>query len=208
MIYLIFTASIINKDRHSINKNDNLRTTVYMNSIKNTLSLLPPNIIPIVVENNGKRETELDNLGIKVCYTNNNDTTYWHKGVNELLDIKHVINECNIQDDDIVIKITGRYHLLNNNFINIIINNINNYDAFVKFFNICTKKYETYDSVLGLFAVRCKILKSLDYNNIKESPELQFAKHVRNNIDISRIKEIDVLNLRCIHVNHSEFLDV
>jgi hypothetical protein len=208
MIYLIFTASIINKDRNSINKNDNLRSMTYINSIKKTLSFLPSNIVPIIVENNGKRETELDSLGIKVCYTNNNDNMYWHKGVNELLDIQHVINEYNINDEDIIIKITGRYHLLNNNFINLIINNINDYDAFVKFFNICTQKYEKYDSVLGLFAVRCKILKSLNYNNITESPEVQFSKHIRNNIHISRIKEIDTLYLRCVHVNHSEFLDI
>ena len=67
---------------------------------------------PIIVENNGLRETYLDELSCDVVYTTNNVSNFAHKGVNELLDIKEVINKYNIQDDDIVIKLTGRYKLL------------------------------------------------------------------------------------------------
>jgi len=103
---------------------------------------------------------------------------YKHKGENELLDIKEVINQYNIKDEDIIIKLTGRYKLLNLNFINFVKNNINDYDAFVKFFNVCTKKYMFNDCVLGLFAVKCKYLKEFKYNFFK-SPECEFADYIR-----------------------------
>ena len=47
--------------------------------------------------------------------------------------------------------------MLNLNFINLVKNNINT-EAFVKFFNICTKQYMFDDCVLGLFAIKCKYL--------------------------------------------------
>jgi len=67
------------------------------------------NIKPIIVENNGLRKTFLDDLNCDICYTNNNFIDYKHKGENELLDIKEVINQYNIKDDNTIIKITGRY---------------------------------------------------------------------------------------------------
>jgi hypothetical protein len=140
------------------------------------------------------RETYLDGLSCDIVYTNNNVSSFSHKGVNELLDIKEVINKYNIQDDDIVIKLTGRYKILNLTFIELVKNNIDVYDAFVKFFNVCTRRYMFDDCVLGLFAIKCKYLNNFEYKCAK-SPECEFADHVRQNVN--KIMEITDLKLEC-----------
>jgi len=164
-------------------------------------------IIPIIVENNGERKTFLDNLKCEVCYTNNNIIDCPHKGGNELLDIKEVINRYNIKDDDIIIKLTGRYNLLNSNFINMVKNANNNYDAFVKFFNVSTREYVFNDCVLGLFAVKCKYLKKFEYNFFR-SPECEFAEYIRNYINEQKLKEVEQLYLECCFAGDLSILHV
>ncbi len=204
MIYLIITTSINNKNG---NKNLLHRKERYIDSIKNILTLLKNDlsIKSIIVENNGTRPTYLDNLQCDIVYTNNNKLQFSHKGVNELLDIKEVINQYKIKDDDIIIKLTGRYKILDLMFINIVKNNIDIYDAFIKFFNVCTLKYMTNDCVLGLFAIKSKYLKKFKYNCIK-SPECEFADFVRQNI--TNIMEINNLNLECCFADNLSILNV
>ena len=132
---------------------------------------------------------------------------YNHKGVNELLDIKEVINQYNIKDEDIIIKLTGRYKLLNLNFINFVKHNINDYDAFVKFYNVCTKQYMFDDCVLGLFAVKCKYLKEFKYTFLK-SAECEFADYIRKNVDKNKIKEVRRLDLECCFADDLRILVV
>jgi hypothetical protein len=129
-----------------------------------------------------------------------------HKGVNELLDIKEVINKYNINDDDIIIKLTGRYKVLNSSFINLVKNNLDKYDAFVKFFNVCTLQYLSDNCVLGLFAIKCKHLKIFEYNCIR-CPECEFAEYVRKNIT-EKLMEIDNLNLECCFADNLRLLNV
>ncbi len=195
MIYIIITTSIINKFGR---QNDINRENRYIECIQQLLEFIKDDIYikPIIIENNGIRKTFLNDMNCEVFYTNNNEIKYYHKGQNELLDIKNVIHEYNIQDDDIIIKLTGRYKLLNLNFINLVKNNYNNYEAFVKFFNVCTLKYMNDDCVLGLFAIKCKYLKDFNYTFIK-SPECEFAEYLRKYIDRNKIMEIERLNLEC-----------
>ena len=209
-MYLIITTSINNKlgvitELTKINRNNR-----YNECINQLLELikLDTNIKPIIVENNGLRNTYLNNFNCDVIYTDNNLYTFIHKGYNELLDIKEVINKYNINDDDIIIKITGRYKLLNIDFINIIKNN--NKDAYIKFFNVCTKEFMYNDCVLGLFAIKCKYLKIFNYNNLNnKSPEVEFAEYIRSNIDKNNILEIENLNLEyCLYLDESNLLIV
>jgi len=204
MIYLIITTSINNKIGII---NEIQRKNRYIECINHLLKLNKndSNIKPIIVENNGLRSTFLDEFNCDICYTENNFTNYHHKGENELLDIKKIIHIYNIKDDDIIIKITGRYKLLNLNFINLI--KSYNYDVFIKFFNVCTKKYIYDDCVLGLFAIKCKYLKEFKYNFVK-SPECEFADYIRKNIDNKKIKEIFELNLECCFADNLNFLIV
>jgi hypothetical protein len=204
MIYIIITTSIHNKKGV---QNNIHRQNRYIESIKYLLQLINNdlNIKPIIVENNGVRQTFLDDLKCDICYTNNNMIDYNHKGENELLDIKEVINHYNIKDEDIIIKLTGRYKLLNLNFINLVKNN--DCDAFVKFFNVCTKKYVFNDCVLGLFAIKCKYLKEFKYNFLK-SPECEFADYIRKNIDKNKLMEVSKLDLECCFAGNLSILVV
>jgi len=206
MIYIIISTSINNKNGI---KNNIHRQNRYIESIQQLLQLIDndSNIKPIIVENNGLRKTYLDILNCDICYTNNNKIKAPHKGHNELLDIKEVIHNYNIHDDDLIIKLTGRYKLLNAKFINLVKNNINNYDAFVKFFNVSTKKYMFDDCVLGLFAIKCKYLKEFNYNFIK-SAEVEFATYTRNKINKDKLMEIQQLDLECCFADDFRILTV
>ena len=195
MIYLIITTSINNKI--GVN-NFNHRKQRYTDSINSVLSFVKddPTIKVVIVENNGQRKTYLDDFGCDVVYTNNNTQQFPHKGVNELLDIKEVGRQYNIQNDDYIIKLTGRYRLLNCSFIDQVKRGANAKEAFVKFFNVCTLQYMFDDCVLGLFAVKAKYLKMFGYSCVR-SPECEFADHVRKRVEPSNVAEIQDLGLEC-----------
>jgi hypothetical protein len=132
MIYLIITTSIID-NAYSLKQDPNVRKDHYIDSIRCTLNNLPASITPIIVENNGERQTFLDELGIRVIYTTNNKTHEAHKGVNELMDIHDVIDKLKLSDQDTVIKLTGRYKVLNDTFFKLVLGNPE-YDCIIKFF--------------------------------------------------------------------------
>ena len=72
MIYLIITTCI--KNKHGI-LNDDSRKMRYIDCIQQILSLLQKEnypIIPIIVENNGLRQTYLDVFDCDILYTNHN----------------------------------------------------------------------------------------------------------------------------------------
>ena len=210
MIYLIITTSINNRyGAQQVNE----RKERYLYAIKETLKQLPQEITPIIVENNGKRETYLDNFyhgigNVTVLYTENNKLPFKSKGANELLDIKEVIEKCNIKDDDIVIKLTGRYRALSPKFFKDVIENEDIYDAFVKFFGTCSLKFEEYDCILGYYAVRAKYIKLYNHYSIDnyKSAEIAFARYVR--LSGARLKEIETLDVECCFAEDLRILDV
>jgi hypothetical protein len=113
MIYFIITTSLIKQDYE-------IRKQQYINGIT-TLKTLTKNINCklCIVENNGQRKTFLDDFGIDVLYTNNNEIKTNNKGIKELKDVWDCTNHFNIQDNDFIVKITGRYILQENNeFLN------------------------------------------------------------------------------------------
>ena len=211
MIYLIITTSINN--RYGAQQAVNERKDRYLYAINSTLQILPQEITPIIVENNGKRETYLDNFYhgvnmVQVVYTENNKQAFKSKGTNELLDIKEVINKCNIKDDDLVIKLTGRYRFLSPKLFKDVIENENIYDAFVKFFGTCSLKFEQYDCILGCYAMRAKYIKLFNHYSIDNynSAEIAFARYVR--FSGARLKEIETLNVECCFAEDNRILIV
>lgn len=218
MIYLIITTSINNRyETNTIEINEkNNRKERYLYAIKETLNVLPQEIMPIIVENNGKRDTYLDNFYIavrgetpvKVLYTENNTQQFKSKGTNELLDIKEVIEKCNIQDNDIIIKLTGRYRALSPKFFKDVITNEHEYDAFVKFFGTCSLKFELYDCILGCYAMRAKYIKLWNHYSIDnyKSAEIAFAKYTR--FSGARLKEIETLDVECCFAEDNRILNV
>ena len=208
MIYLIVTTSINNKYGNITELTKIRRNNRYIECITQLLELIKndDNIKLIIVENCGIRHTFLNDFNCDIVYTNNNSYSYNHKGFNELLDIKNVIDKYNISDDDMIIKLTGRYKLLNIDFIDLIKNN--NKDAYIKFFNVCTNEFMLNDSILGLYAIKSKYIKNFNYNGLK-SPEVEFAEYVRENIDTNNLMEIKNLNLEyCLYNDETNLLIV
>jgi hypothetical protein len=199
MIYLIITTSINNRFG---TQNINERKERYLFAITETLKILPNSITPIIVENNGKRETYLDKFYhcgklVQVCYTKNNKQQFKSKGANELMDIKEVIKRYNIKDDDFIIKLTGRYRAISSKFFQEVIESQNEYDALVKFFGTCSLKFEQYDCILGCYAIRSKFIKLISEHSIDnyKSAEIAFARYVR--FCGARLKEIQQLDVEC-----------
>ena len=85
--------------------------------------------------------------------------------------------------------------------------NQNNYNAFLKFFNVCTLKFLKDDCVLGLFAVKCKYLQNFLYKG-RRSPECEFAEHIRKEVDSEKIMEIDQLHLECCFADDLRILRI
>jgi len=201
MYYLIITASINNKINGGTDTQK--RQDRYLFAIAETLKTLPSEITPIIVENNGCHPTYLDHFihdgkSVQVIYTNNNQIHFKHKGANELLDIKEVISRVGIKDDDIIFKLTGRYRVVTCDFFDYVMKNSMEFDAFMKFFNCATCQFNSYDCVLGFYAVRCLYLKLWNHLSIDKykSAEGAFARYIR--FSGARIKEIDTLNLECV----------
>jgi hypothetical protein len=211
MIYLIITTSINNRFG---SQDATERKERYLYAIGETLKVLPHEIKPIIVENNGSRDTYLDNFyhhhrqHVKVFYTENNRQQFKSKGVNEILDIKEVIEKYGIEDDDIIIKLTGRYRALSSKFFKYIIENEHNFDAFVKFFGTCSLKFETYDCILGCYALRAKFFKLYNHFTIDnyKSAEIAFAKYVK--FCGARLKEIEQLDIECSFSDDLRLLNV
>jgi hypothetical protein len=149
----------------------------------------------------------LDTLGIPVHYTKNNEIRGTHKGVNELEDLKSVIEAYTMKDDDMIIKLTGRYHPTDDTFFRTVLENPER-DAFVCFFNVCRLMFMEYDCVLGLFGLRCKLLKEFSYSSdYKESPEVEFARYTKA-LPYDSLLQVKKLGLRCCFADNLRILDV
>ena len=209
MIYLIFTTCIrdkLNPIIPEIGVTQEYRDNTYKNAIRKTLSFLPYFIKPIIVENNGKRATFMDDFQIPVIYTESNKHNYQHKGVNELQDIKTVIEQFKIKDDDIIIKVTGRYYPLNDSFFRIVLDKLGTYEAVIKAYSVSDQKFTDDDVVLGLFAIKCKHLKRFEYKDFTKSPEVEFARFLKT--IQGTILKVETLHLRCLFANSLLQLDV
>jgi hypothetical protein len=211
MIYLILTTSIVNRIESSENREE--REKQYIDSISHTLSLLPNSIKPIIVENNGKRSTYLDHfqhnyIVVPVLYTNNNDKIFKNKGVNEILDIKDVIKEFGIKEDDMIIKLTGRYKVISPLFFEKVIKYEKEKDAFIKFFSSESLSYKENDCILGMYAMRCLYFQLFNekWLNNYDCPEEAFAKYIR--YSILHIDEIKQLDLECVFSQNKRILNV
>ena len=209
MIYLILTASLTT-NRFTMNVN---REQEYVSAIMETLSHLPVEIQPIIVENNGSRPTCLDHFihggkPVPVLYTDHNRLSFKSKGVNELLDIHAVIDQIAIKASDWIVKLTGRYRMTSSFLFDQLTQIGDSYDAFVKFYNVDRLAWDKSDIVLGCYAIRAYYLKSWNPYSIENhsSAETAFAKYVPQ--ACSRIKEVTTLGVRCHFAEDGRTLDV
>ncbi len=221
MIYFLLTTSVINKyikdekdkaEYKNSERSDEERKELYMRAIMKNIEVLSkyPQIKILLVENNGNGNTYLNifqqKFGVSILYTNYNKHNYYHKGYAEMYDIKAVINQFNIQDNDIIIKMTGRYHLVTDHFVKCILENENNYDAFFKFYNVCYKRYMKNDCILGAFALRTKYLREFEYKDIYLSPEAEMAKFINEKAAAEQLRllPLEDLLVKCTFAENGE----
>lgn len=198
VLRLVFTTSIITPEREQI----------YIDCIRDTLSKLKH--IPLkayVVENNGERKTALDMIeGVEILYTNTNNlkalsdpSKYFisnGKGQKEMLDILLLADYYNFKDDDLVIKLTGRYTLASPSFFDYIYSHPS-YDLYMKFWNVCKQVWDPFDCVMGLYACRYLFLKEFDYMSFGKdfSSERVLADYFRSTLAPEKICEIEHLDM-------------
>jgi hypothetical protein len=190
MIYLVITTSLI-KEQYEIRKQQ------YIAGINSVLKNIEnKDITLIIVENNGQRKTFLDDFTFNVLYTNSNLQNI-NKGNKELQDIQSVIKTYNIKNEDLIIKFTGRYLLNDNNkFLDLVYNNKNDYDCFIRYgsyMNPIAETKQVKDCVTGLIAMKSKYIKKIKFCNFDECIEWNWAL-VTYEIDNSRIKIVDSLD--------------
>lgn len=124
--------------------------------------------MPYIVESCKNGPTFLDALSDKVWYAKTNDFRLQNKGVNEAKSLLNFFEHNEFSDDDIIVKVTGRYMFIDDSFLRYIESHIE-YDAFVKDVG---KRLIKGDIFSGCFAMKHKyfieFLRQLDLQKMEE----------------------------------------
>jgi hypothetical protein len=199
MIYFIVTTSIYN--------NCPLRRQQYIigiTKLKETVAKHLTDYKIILVENNGKRATFLDDLDCEVYYTNNN-ASIMEKGSKELKDVIDCTNHYKIPDDCMIVKMTGRYILADESeFILAIAKN--SADCVIRYGPyFAPVDHKMKDCITGLIGMRCRFLKQIEFPGINEVVEWKWAS-VTYLIDDDKIHRVNQLGIHICPSNHNYFL--
>lgn len=204
MIYFIITTSLYNEC--------NIRKNQYINGINKLKEIVKElnieNYKIVVVENNGYRVTFLDSLHDEIFYTRNNSLKTRNIGYKELLDIIDCIYKYKMNDDDFIVKMTGRYILNNDSeFMKIIKNiHITNYDCVIKYGSFMDPSvFKKDDCITGLIGMKCFYIKKIEKPNGGESIEWKWAK-VTKLIDDKKIYIVDKLGINICPGSNKYFL--
>jgi hypothetical protein len=197
MIYFLVTTSLFN--------DCNIRKAQYINGISTLINIIEKKNIEnykvIIIENNGERHTILNELG-EVFYTNNNSLPKINRGYKELQDIFDCINHYKINDDDFIVKITGRYILHSNSEFMEAIKNYN-YDCIIKYGNFCSPvNYKMGECITGLIGMRTKYVKQIELPEEELNVECNWAK-IANTIE--NIHMVDKLGIYMCPASNNYF---
>lgn len=170
-VYVIITTCLLEE-------NYDLRKSQYMKGIESMLdSIKGRNFIPLIVENNSKQnKTFLDDFGIPVLYTRNNDPEKCRInrtfiGDIENKDVQECIKKFGISDDDFIVKFTGRYIVEpHSEFMATLFDMMDTdpykYDTIVKYGNYDSpQNHRMNEVVTGLIGMRTKYVKQITFNN-------------------------------------------
>jgi hypothetical protein len=207
--YLIITCCINNTV--GITWSDKRKQQYYL-AIANVLNLCPPEITPIIVENSCVDKSYLDVFKCDVVYTNSSTpiregNLILHKGHNELNDIKTIIKKYDIQNNDMIIKFTGRYLLFQSDFFTTVLANPDK-DAFFREYNVCTYAKDNISIVLGMFALRALYFNNFKYCKHDKGVEEDFRTMINEYVAVDKIVKIDKLWLRVYLGMNDKMLDV
>ena len=111
-----------------------------------------------LVESIANGPTFLDEYCNHICYTHSNDASLVNYGINEAISLIMAFKEFNFDPDTMIVKLTGRYPLENDEFIKIVEQNM---DA-----DIIARTWHEGDACTGLFAIRLKYFVDFLTNHI------------------------------------------
>lgn len=141
--------------------------------------------------------TFLDNYSCNIAYSNINDSRLHNKGVNEARSLLEAFKILNFNDNDIVVKITGRYYFTSNEFLMLVENNPT-VDAFVK-------TDSSAQVFTGCFALRYKyfkeFLEQLDLAKMEQEMiniEQEIAHYLKKILQIKNVKIMSIDNLNVV----------
>lgn len=162
-----------------------MRKTEYINSLRKITQFGYPSY---VVESCAQSPTFLDDYATHVFYTKTNNPTLHNKGVNEALSMLACFRFFQFNNDDIIIKLTGRYCFRSDTFLKRIEQNQST-DIFVK-------RFDDGQIFTGCFAMRYKYLKQMleqiDYSRMEKNM-INFEQEAAQYI--ARLKNISLLEI-------------
>lgn len=196
MIYFIITTCL----SPSLFKDAHIRQSQYIiaiNKLKEIiLKLEIKNYKIILVENTNNKYTFLDTLDCRTFYTSNNFLDNKNKGYKELQDILDCIDNLEIDDNDFIVKMTGRYILEDNSEFMNIIKDIDDtkYDCVIRYGSYLNPvNYKMNDCITGLIGMRCRYIKMIEKPN-EEPVEWKWGK-VTNLIEDKNIYIVNKLGI-------------
>lgn len=193
MIYFLVTTSLYNNCQ--IRRKQYVHAIQKLQKIIETLSITDSKII--VIENNGNRHTFLNDLGCDVFYTKNNFLKTKNKGIKELQDIKDCIVEYDIKNDDFIVKMTGRYILMDDSEFMQVLQRRNelDIDCIIKYGSYMKPvDYQVKDCITGLIGMKCEFVKEIEQPMGNKPVEWKWAAKTYD-IDKSRIYNVKKLGI-------------
>lgn len=153
---------------------------------------------PWIIEATNTGSSFFDEISKQVLYPQKNNDLLRNKGVNETMSMRTSLPYLPFRDEDIVIKLTGRYLLYDRSFIDIIEATSSDYDAYVCYGKHFVSRNHIFT---GCFAMRWKyfkqIINEMDFEKAERdliSVEQLFAEFIQN--QNLRIKVVDPLHIR------------
>jgi hypothetical protein len=197
-IWIIITASLISL-RYKERRNE------YIAGIRSILSKFSDRnkYRIVIVENTSKLTNEsaffnatfLNKFGVPVLYTKNNRliTRTANYGIIEMIDINACIDHFKIQDEDFIVKITGRYVVDTNSEFFDVVDKLDKkpYSAILRFsqFDEPISLVKTTNCTTGMIGLKCKYVKKIEIPNLEDTKtaiEMKWAK-VISELDDSEI---------------------
>jgi hypothetical protein len=180
-MYFLVTCSLIDKHPSSwtIKLPEDYRLKEYANGIQKILKISKdiPNSKVILIENNGRRKTFLNLYeGCDVFYTNNNTIETKNKGIKELKDIKDCIEHFGIEDDEFIVKLSGRYEVMDKSPFIEQLNKLEGIDCILRYGSF-NKPSDTRvkDCITGLIGMRAKHIKDIEEPHENDPVEWKWA---------------------------------
>lgn len=155
-IHVVSTAALI-EQQYAMRKEE------YIYSAKNITML---HTAPSIIESCSSSPTFFDTLTPAVCYTQSNNAQLKNKGVNEAISLLTGLPTFNFHQNDMIIKLTGRYYFSDDSFITYLKNNPT-IDIVVK-----RASHDSHQVFTGCFAMRyayfIEMLESIDFAKMEK----------------------------------------